>query len=262
MKRNCSFFVPFKVAELFKLHPQNRDIDPRHVAELKKMMRNSPNTIPAICVNRATKIIIDGQHRWKAYLELVSEGTWPHDTELEVKFVDVPVEDELKYIIEAQKGTKPWYNEDYVSAHVIGGNESYVKLSDWTKSHELTCAGGKPKYTYAIIMMKGVKASSIIRDGKLVVTDEDLAVGDAVHDEIKQLAEVLGVTCAGSSFEALISKWFKVRKNHSFKSWLQYIKTHKKLNYRKNKITYSDWNDYFNEVNTELYAREFAKKAV
>lgn len=261
MKKEGSLFVPFQLVKMFKLHPQNRDIDTGHVLEIKKMMRESPSTTPAICVNTATKVIIDGQHRWMAYLQLVNEGTWPADSELEVKFVDIPVEDELKRIIEAQKGNKSWRNEDYVHAHANGGLLSYIKLEDWTKTHELTFCSGKPKYTYSLIMMKGAKNTTTIRQGTLVLTDEDLVIGEIVHDELKQLTEILSCSRVGQSFEAMATKWFKVRGNHPFKAWLQYIKTHKRLNYKKNKTSYADWNDYFNEVNTELYAQENAKKA-
>lgn len=248
-------FVTLAEASMFKMHPRNRAIDRKHLQKIKKQMRDSFDTMPPITVNINTLHIIDGQHRLKAFMDLCDEGVFEPGTLLAVMLVDIPVENELNAIIEAQVNTKSWAPSDYIHSYIKDGNVNYIKLDDWAKNHSLTANTvdpTKPKYRYAAIMMKGSTLRKELPNGTFTVTDKELENANVVHNEIVKLVQLFKLPMSGQWMEQMILSWFKNRGLHSFKDWTGYIRTHTGGLRKYPKATVSDWDSLFAKIHSEL----------
>lgn len=248
-------FVSLAEASMFKMHPRNRAIDRKHYQKIKKQMLDSFATMPPITVNSVTNHVIDGQHRLKAFLELMNEGALPQNTRIAVMFVNIPEESELDKIIAAQVNTKSWAPSDYIHSYIKDGNVNYIKLDDWAKNHSLTANTvdpTKPKYRYAAIMMKGSTLRKELPNGTFTVTDEELENATVVHNEIVKLVQLFKLPMSGQWMEQMILSWFKNRALHPFKEWTSYIRTHTGGLRKYPKATVNDWDSLFAKIHSEL----------
>ena len=251
-------FVTYAGTKAFKRHPRNRAIDKKHVQEIKKQMIEAFTSMPAIVINIITMVIIDGQHRLAAFKALVESGFLPEDAKLPVMYVSIPVENELDQIIAAQLHARRWKPEDFIQSYVNDGNESYVKLYAWCKTHALCVNGKNNKPRYAAAMMKGKNCQKVLQNGDFTVTDEEIARAEEIHSEIITICDVLNIGNTGTWLEAMIISWYNNRGLHTFNEWYSMLKRHKKAlaNLPKQKLT--DWNSLFAQVDNWINKEKLA----
>jgi len=109
---------------LFKLHPNNRDVDKKHVDSLKASMQVKYIMQPIIVNNKME--VIDGQHRLKASEELGYE----------VYFIKGDYE--LSDMVALNTNQKNWSLPDYVNYHATSGNKTYQQLLDLSNEFGVT----------------------------------------------------------------------------------------------------------------------------
>lgn len=242
-------------AQQFSFHPRNRMIDRKHLQDIKKQMEKSFSTMPAITVNILTKHVVDGQHRLEAFKQLEEEGKLHCNAKLPVMFIEIPPENELGAIIDANINSKSWAPYDYIHSYIKDGNQNYITLDDWCKTHSLTANikdPSRPKYRYGAVMMKGVTARVELAKGQFTVTEEQLNSAHQMHNESVKLIELFGLPFAGQWVEPMLISWYKYRNLDKFSSVVSYMKRHigglKKLP----KGTVSDWDSIFAKIHSGL----------
>lgn len=206
-------------AKTFKLNKKNRPCNKSHVARVKKEMLDCLAIMPPIVVNVVTNNIVDGQHRHKAYVELMESGELPEDSLLGVKYVSIPEENELEAIKRANNNSKSWTLENFVDSN--SGKESYDKLIDWCKTHTLTCEKGVAKVRYGSAIIKGKGCTQILKNDTFTASDEEFQRAEDVHNEMIQIIEALGKEKKGSFLESLATTWITFRDRHDFSTWIK-----------------------------------------
>lgn len=246
--------VSLAEASTFTFHPRNRQVDRKHLQDIKKQMMKAFAWMPPITINIRTKHVIDGQHRLEGFKQLMSEGLLDPGTLLPVMLVDIPEEEEFAAIIDANIHTRTWTPADFIHSYMKEGNINYVKLDDWAKVHSLTANlkdPTKPKYRYAAIMMKGSTLRRDLPCGNFVVTDEELERANDIHTEVVKLIELFKLPSTGQWLEGLLLSWYKNRGLDKFNDLVRYISAHARLRRLPNK-TLSDWDAIFAKVHSEL----------
>lgn len=248
--------VGLETAKCFGKNQENRVISHSHVQKLKREMLKSFDLFPPITVNRKTNNIIDGQHRTKSYIELMTEELLPEDAKLKVMYVDVEPDKEINVICDANQNSKNWGVDDFIARYVKNGNESYVTLENWCLEHSLCVETKKnkriPKYRYGAAILKGSNCSGVLKTGAFKVSEEEVADANIKHAEMLEIINKLEMTEQGSWIEALATSWSKHRPLHSFKDWMSKIKANKKKYMKLPKDNQKDWDVIFNEIHSQL----------
>lgn len=248
--------VGLETAKCFGKNQENRVISHSHVQKLKREMLKSFDLFPPITVNRKTNNIIDGQHRTKSYIELMTEELLPEDAKLRVMYVEVEPDKEIDVICDANQNSKNWGVDDFIARYVKNGKSSYVALEDWCKSHSLCMEKKKdkviPKYRYASAIIKGKGCSDDLKKGVFTIADEELSQANIIHAEMLEIINVLNIKDQGSWIEALAVSWGKYRDLHSYKDWMKQLKDKKKRLIKMPKDNQKDWDNIFKEINSVL----------
>ena len=84
----------------------NRRIDENHLKSFKSYSEQQIRRMPAITVNSRTGRLIDGQHRVLAIVEMIEEGILPKDFRFDAMLIDIPEEDELTEVMDANNNFK------------------------------------------------------------------------------------------------------------------------------------------------------------
>jgi hypothetical protein len=232
MRIICAKFENLKKVKSFKFHPQNREVEEAKVKKLRQTLFKDGKwqTLAAVIVNVTTMNILDGQHRWTLYLQLVEEGLIdPNVTPLWIEYVEMNPQEEHAYITSLQEANH-WDNEEFCESYVKGGDTNYITAKEFCDSHPLcnhvNKAGkvSRRAYRLANIMLTGDRNEKHLRNGQLVLSKEDVQEGDAIHNEIQKILTALKIesTIGRSGLEGLASSWRVFRKNgHPMKAWIK-----------------------------------------
>ena len=79
----------------------NRMIDERHLKSFKSYSEERIRNMPVIIVNERTGRLIDGQHRVRAFVEMIEEGILPKDFRFDAMLIDILEEDERTCVMNA-----------------------------------------------------------------------------------------------------------------------------------------------------------------
>lgn len=187
----------------------NRTVnDLKHVAKIKEAMKRG-EVIPPIIIDKSTKLIIDGQHRFMAACELWREGKPYTLTYLEFEF-----ENPLLSAIRYNSNSKKWSTSDYVKAYITDGRESYDILRKFCQSHELF-RGGRNGFQYkaAAQLLTGQACADSIQKGTLRITEEQAKVADVAYNQLVQMATAIGKERGGYTLlkRDVVLAWLEVR---------------------------------------------------
>lgn len=113
--------------EIFKSHPKNRKIDPKHVNKLKKdFVLNNMLEFRPILVDKEMQIL-DGQHRLEVAKLL----------NLTV-YYQIKEDGKSQDIIILNNNQKSWKNTDYLEYYCQEGVESYLKLKSFMEQENMS----------------------------------------------------------------------------------------------------------------------------
>lgn len=256
-------FIEFKIlsndeTQNFGKNQSNRQFNHPHLVKIKEQWITNTEMIPPIMVNTLTNHIIDGQHRLRAYQELIKDGYLPKDTKIKVLFYEIPIDEEKEEIINANTNSKNWSLDDYIRSYIKDGIIPYCKLQEWCKTHPLCYKYKKDnetneqrkdfKYRYAASILTGRRCQLELKSASFNFTEEDEKIGNEVHTELMEIIDVLGKKDYGAWIESLAVTWYKYRDMHPFKVWLKEMKSKKNKLQRMPSDNAGEWEAIFNTV--------------
>ena len=262
----------FDVESIFKKYLINRGgegVDRglvKHIADLRKAIigyGGDLSFLPPIIVDINTSVIVDGNCRFTAVIDLLNDGVYD-EMDLRVIFEDINPEEFDKRVRELNEGQKGWTLNSFIYNFAAVGNDNYQKLIDFCKSDETL---HKPDGT--IIPRYGIaalnKRQSALKDGKLEISDIELATGSIIVREAKDIrAKICKNQKAngGGWYESYLQAWADFRNNEkgglgkiSFKDYLREVSITVKNRKRDVQVPYGsnrkqEWNSFFRTVKT------------
>ena len=249
-------FITFNIVSYddtlkFGKNQENRAYNHAHLEKIKKQCISSMDTMPPITINVVTNHVIDGQHRLKAYQDLIKEGTIDPETRIKIMLVEIPVEDEKQAIIDANTNSKNWSLDDYIASYVKAGIVSYERLNEWCKTHPLACEGGKSKFRYGAAIIKGKRCQEL-KTGEFSFTEDEIKRADEVHAEMLEIVELFDLKGKGQWIESLATSWVAVRNQHDFHSWMKELKAKKQRFLKLPKDNSKDWDSIFGQAHLAI----------
>lgn len=205
-----------EVKEKFNPSPYERDLRPKHVKEIKEVMLRG-GYMPSITVNLRTLNIIDGQHRWRAWIDAVDEGC---TDDLKVEFVDEPLEKEYVLFRFLNSGLSA-SNKDIFKVAVDNGVTNVTKLNDFAKSHApftWNRRSGKAKIKLVETLIFGSpKGGYAKKHGDYDnITDEMLTYADIIATEVQKIFELAGFDGSGSKDSTFSGAWWIFRQRNPY----------------------------------------------
>jgi hypothetical protein len=160
---------------IFKVHPENREVEPGHVNDLAESLKEHELfEIRPILVDR-DMCVLDGQHRLAAAKEL--------GIPVKYQIVNDPNASQLIYILNA-KAQKAWKRGDYLHYWCARRNENYLKLRAFMKAKGTRL----PETLAALGWTFGGGCARDFRDGKYIFPDS-LDEIDAVFEKAQRVIE-------------------------------------------------------------------------
>lgn len=244
------------LSELYdlNLHPQNRDIVQPHVNDLKKaIMDNGVDKLPPLQVGFWTNNILDGQYRREAIFQLVRDGKLSSNTRVTAQFVNVQPEDEAKYITNINNHQRQWQLNDFIESKVKAGDPNVIIFNNWRKKH----LGEKGSYRIAMAILKGHNCKKEIDKGTFTITQDEIARGNNVYNEMTQIFNLFKVTKNSNNIEAFSRVWIDIRDEHTFSEWMKVFKnkTYKNRyirNLDKVSTKREAWENVFNDAHRAI----------
>lgn len=222
----------FTNTDHFKFHPKNRHLDVQHCKSIAKAYL-SGSYVPPIEVNINTLYTVEGNHRLEAYRMAQKMG---YEKPLEVHFVDIKPEEELKYMITRNTNIKGWTLNDYVYAFDEEGNAYHRMIAICMDKengllHKVNPKTGKVtiKPRYFGDMCFGKQPDTYIKSGDLdkYLTPYYIEKGLLVYKEIEMILEKLSLpyNTQGGTLEALIIGWCSAKEeiSNQYHNWLKYL---------------------------------------
>ena len=205
--------------EKFNFVVGNREIsDEKHIRSIMNSMTNG-GYIPPITVDSKTKIIVDGQHRYVAAINLWKQGI---DYELPVILADF--ENPLLEAIKYNNTSKEWRTASYVKAYIADERESYILLQRFCETHPLLGTGNKFKYSTALVLLTHTHKSEVVKNGTLVVTLDQCRKAETVYREMASLYELIPAILQKTILTAWINSRTSILAKMSFQEYLELLK--------------------------------------
>ena len=206
------------VNEKFNFIEGNREIaDMSHVCSIMNAMINN-GFIPPIVVDNKTRYVVDGQHRYTAATNLWKQGI---DYQLPVIFHDF--DNPLLAAILYNNKSKEWRTASYVKAYIADGRESYILLQRFCESHSLLGTGNKFKYSTALVLLTHTHSSEIVKNGNLVVTQDQCDKAEAVYQEMTSLYKLFPAILQKTILKAWINCRTSILAKMSFQEYLKLV---------------------------------------
>lgn len=206
------------VNEKFNFVEGNREVaDQSHIRSIMNSMKNG-GFIPPIIVDNTTRIIVDGQHRYTAANNLWKEGIL-----YELPVIFATFENPLLEAIKYNNNSKEWRTVSYVKAYIADNRESYVLLQRFCETHSLLGTGNKFKYSTALVLLTHTHSSEIVKNGNLVVTQDQCDKAEIVYQEMVSLYKLLPAILQKTILKAWINCRTAILDKMSFQEYLKQL---------------------------------------
>lgn len=243
----------------FGRNQKNRLYNDSHLSEIRGRWIEDAVMIPPIQINTVTNHIIEGQHRLRAYIDLMNEGLLPEDTKIKVLYYQIPEEDELDEITNANIHVKGWSLDDYIHCHVKCGLKPYCNLEEWCKEHSLCYKVKKTKnkngekeislkYRYGAAILTGKGCRKELQKGTFTFTEKQRKIANEVHGEMLDILSVMNKRGVGAWIEYMAVAWYEVRNFHPFSVWMKEFKLKKNRLAQYPSDNKEDWKNIFNDI--------------
>lgn len=183
--------------QMLTLLDVNRDINPRHKAQLKKWLiqvaktgkfGSIPPLLAVVDKEKDQVILIDGYHRLLSGNEILSEEGL--EVEYTIAYMEV---DDIPEAIRVFNNTQlSWKTPDYIKHNVALGNEDYITLEQFITlaNNMLTVPRGFGVQS-AVELINGVFPAEAFRKGNLKISKESMDIGMRNLNELYQLQSAL-----------------------------------------------------------------------
>lgn len=180
----------------------NREVrDEKHVRNIMNAMLQG-EFIPPIIVDEKTRLVIDGQHRYTAAVNL-----WKQKIAYPIVVIESEFENPLLAAITYNNRSKNWRTATYVNAYIADNRESYKLLKEFCLNHSMLHLGEICKYSSAILLLNHVYDTAVVQNGTLVVTAEQCAQAEMLYQELALMREVIPMVMQ----KHVIHSWINVR---------------------------------------------------
>jgi hypothetical protein len=262
-KFDGSIFDAKKQASVFNIYEHNRgSMDSErikiHIADIAKAFKteNGCDMMPPILVDINTLIIVDGNCRFSAFCNCLSEGL--KDLYIKVIFEDIKKEKIDERVIELNTTQQSWTTINFINNFAERDKGSFRKFRDFCMSHALLSSkNGSFNPRFAIASL-GI-SSSQLKNPNLTITDEQFKFGELVLSFASEIKGILTKEFPGtgirleamlSSLQMFINDNINEIERNSFMKELKDIVTRKK---RQIAIPIGsdrkgDWTNFFNSV--------------
>ncbi len=236
-----------------------------------------------IYVNPITGHVIDGQHKWAAYIQAVEKGIISETTPILICYEEIDPSKEIQTIIDLNTKGLNWGLDDFVGSYVDLGYPSYIRLEHFSKEHSLCHVEAKNevkiKYSYGLAIMQG-KGHASLKAGTAEITEEDLVNGHTVHEELIKLrkgmyklinSEEPNLEERSEKFartpnpviEAMAQVWWEKKDIVSVEQIIKACKSSKDLvaEFFRAKSNKKEWTAWFERVIGKCYAMGLFKAA-
>lgn len=244
--------LPYDGTLEFGYNQENRAFNHAHLSKIQKQCLTSLDAMPPITINTITNHIIDGQHRLKAFQNLITEGLIAQNSKIKVMFVEIPIEEEKQAIIDANTNSKNWSLDDYIASYVKAGLVAYVKLDEWCKTKPLASDNGKSRFRYGSAIITGKNCSKELKSGGFSFSEDELERANEVHAEMLEIVELFNLQGKGPWIECLALSWISVRDQHDFRVWIKELKAKKQRFLKLPKVNAKDWNNIFAQAHLAI----------
>lgn len=265
--------VNVQEVEKFSFINANREINKTNVNDKKREFLKHNCFLNEITINIDNYHILDGQHRIKAYLELIEKNEIPNTTLLNVKYIKLYGISEIDYCKDINSSAKIWKTEDFINRNKETGiySDLYSKLDalfdfakplkyDPTKTLIHKISGTRQRaYRRLLVLLKynrGVKFNGKLmvrefNDGTLKITDDEIEKAKIL---ITELTEILDIICWGSpcGLEDIAKTWIEVRDEFPFQQWKNVFKKKYDSIIRMPKNNKREWDNIFSIVLADL----------
>ncbi len=165
----------------------NRTVDDsKHIADIKRAMLKG-ELISPVLIDKETRSIIDGQHRYTAATELWNEGV---NYTLSIVELSCKKDKLLESAVTFNSSQKHWRAVDYINAYAKVGNKNYIALLDFCEKNKKYL---DKKYKAAMSILSGLTFVNY-KKGELEVTNLDLDFGQERYNIFERIADALGGT--------------------------------------------------------------------
>lgn len=263
---NKNFFKILSYAEVlsFGKAQRNRKEESSHVNDFLNVIRSGKSKVYVdgstyivfgpipIVINPKTGHVLDGQHRLAAFKKAYEAGLIDDNARILVSFWEIDDEEaENTITIGLNSKTKNWRISDYMDSY-SQYLEPYSKLIAFCKSHTLcrkTTKNGKEKlnYRYAAAMITGAGQQKQLIGGTLTFTDEQLRLGNTIHNELFAIRKKLGLPYSGEEIESMAVEWHSQRQFMTVEDIIS-IRYIPKSVAEKKIMNKSDWRVVFAEL--------------
>ena len=245
-----------------KLCSVNRDIRPAHVKKILRGLESGTwHRLGNIMVDKATKEIVDGNHRYKALSAYYDKYGSFNGHKIYVEYYDRPqtetLADAIKFFNDDRKAMT---SKDYTHVSECNGNQAIPLIREFGMSHKLTAKynnkgktnGYSERYTYAFIYGKNVTKD--VKDGSIEIDEAQLKQAEMLYKEVENMIDACSLKIS-AWFEPFIQAWYEVRVNDrlfqnqfkkiDFKDFCEQVVEDSK-DWSMDKTTKSDWTRRFN----------------
>lgn len=175
---------------------------------IKQAMLNG-DFIPPINIDKKTKFIIDGQHRFSAACDLWREGRSYLLPVIEHEFSNP-----LLAAIQYNSKSKKWKTKDYVTAYIADGRQSYQLLQSFCQNHKYM-KGEHNGFQYKAAAQLITKSSGVknFNSGLLQITEDLIIEADATYRNLEILVKAVGEERGGLQLvkRDIITAWVNVQ---------------------------------------------------
>lgn len=257
----CKYFLLNKEeAKDIKFLNGNRSVNKQHVAKLvNDLKKGDGKYFPAIIVDENTKTVIDGQHRLTAYRLLWDDKKNNFDEPIKVEFKQFG-QDVLNNIIRMNQNQRTWKLQDFLDMQKKRDNtDSIPKLEEFCSKnkrlHKITVKGKiKFTYRYACALLFGKNQTNKIKDGTLIITDQDIKYAQKLYDEADAILKKIGINNNDCRLELFYTAWRRVRMNSITSSLIdkngfdQFISFCDYTGPDMLSFAVDDWESYFTDI--------------
>ncbi len=250
-------------------HPGNRAISIPHVNEIKADITplNWKNFSP-IEVNIRTMHILDGQHRWQAFISLDDERK-SSGICLQIKFYDIPEDEELDLIRDKNTKNRNWTTKAFAESNRAMDNCKEINLlyefcDNHEKCHKVKKDGsiGARNLGYGGAFLWGYLPGKEIKTGKFAgdkkLTKYKIDNADLLYKEVEALIKALKYEKTSTWYERFAQAWYAIHKDEECCDQLRKIGLDTVCkNIEANPIAEqttnkNEWFDYFKKTGLEL----------
>ena len=162
--------------DVFNYIDGNRPIDMRRINNISEAIARGEDISP-ITVDCSTGLIVDGQHRYEAFLRCLKKGL---EVSLRVRIIST--DNPLLFAISMNSKTKRWSSSNYLHAYCTEKRESYLILDQFLVDHPLLSIQA------AVELITGIWDSSKFSCGDLLITNDMLPAAEKRYQELLKLS--------------------------------------------------------------------------